>query len=63
METVPQLPWVHAMRQQAQNFIDSIKDLCKPPCQAAEALEDLKVARQYINPGKDGLYVFYNEGL
>lgn len=48
IETVPQLPWVHAMRQQAQNFIDSIKGLCKPPCEAAEALEDLKVARQYI---------------
>ena len=44
----PQLPWVHAMRQQAMNFIKAIKGEGKPPCEAAEALEDLKVAREYI---------------
>jgi predicted dehydrogenase len=46
--TVPTLPWVHAMRQQAINFVAAIKGEAKPPCEAAEALEDLKVAREYI---------------
>ena len=45
---VPQLPWVHAMKQQAMNFIAAIKGEAKPPCEAAEALEDLRVARSYI---------------
>jgi predicted dehydrogenase len=45
---VPQLPWVHAMRQQAMNFVAAIRGERKPPCEAAEALEDLKVARAYI---------------
>jgi predicted dehydrogenase len=44
----PQLPWVHAMRQQALNFIAAVKGEAAPPCQAEEALEDLKVAREYI---------------
>lgn len=44
----PQMPWVHAMRQQAVNFIEAIKGRTKPMCDAAEALEDLKVARDYI---------------
>ncbi len=45
---VPQLPWVHAMRRQAENFLKAIRGEAKPPCEAAEALEDLKVAREYI---------------
>ena len=45
---VPQLPWVHSMRQQAVNFISAVRGQSAPPCDAAEALEDLKVARQYI---------------
>jgi predicted dehydrogenase len=45
---VPSLPWVHAMRQQAVQFIRAIRGECKPPCDAVEALEDLKVARDYI---------------
>lgn len=44
----PTLPWVHAMKQQAINFIAAIKGEADPPCDAAEALEDLKVAREYI---------------
>ena len=48
-ETItPQLPWVHAMRQQAMNFVAAIQGEAPPPCEAAEALEDLKVAREYI---------------
>jgi len=45
---VPTLPWVHAMRRQAMNFVSAIKGEMKPMCEAAEAMEDLKVARQYI---------------
>jgi len=45
---VSQLPWIHAMRQQAMNFVRAIKGEIKPLCDAAEALEDLKVAREYI---------------
>jgi len=48
MLSVPTLPWVHAMRQQAINFIRAINGEIKPLCDAQEALEDLKVARQYI---------------
>jgi predicted dehydrogenase len=44
----PQLPWIHAMRRQAMSFIEAIKGESKPPCEAAEALEDLKVARDYL---------------
>jgi predicted dehydrogenase len=45
---VPQLPWVHAMRQQAVNFIAAIRGEIQPLCQAQDALEDLEVARKYI---------------
>lgn len=44
----PSLPWVHAMRQQALNFLAAIRGERRPPCEAAEALEDLKTARDYI---------------
>ncbi len=44
----PQLPWVHAMRNQALNFIKAIRGDQPAPCYAAEALEDLRVARDYI---------------
>jgi len=45
---IPQFPWIHAMMQQAINFVQAIKGKVKPMCEAAEALEDLEVARQYI---------------
>jgi predicted dehydrogenase len=48
----PQLPWIHAMRQQAMNFVAAIEGKIKPLCQAEEALEDLKVARQYLKAWK-----------
>ncbi len=44
----PQFPWVHAMRQQAMNFVAAVRGEKPPMCTAEEALEDLKVARQYI---------------
>ncbi len=45
---VPVLPPIHAMRQQAINFIHAVRGETKPPCEAAEALEDLRVAREYF---------------
>jgi hypothetical protein len=36
------------MRQQAVNFVRAITGQAPPPCQAAEGLEDLKAARDYI---------------
>jgi len=48
----PQLPPVHAMRQQAINFVRAIRGEIKPPCDAAEAMEDLRVAEQYLKAWK-----------
>ena len=45
---IPTLPWIDAMRQQAMNFISAIKGEMKPLCEPEEALEDLKIAREYI---------------
>ncbi len=45
---IPQLPWIHAMRQQAINFVAAIRGEARPPCEAEEALEDLRVARDYL---------------
>ena len=44
----PQLPWVHAMRNQALHFIKAVRGEAPAPCLAPEALEDLKIAREYI---------------
>ncbi|MBI4023716.1 MAG: Gfo/Idh/MocA family oxidoreductase, partial [Verrucomicrobia bacterium] len=46
--SVPALPWVHAMRQQAIHFVRAVQGEIKPVCEAAEALEDLKAARDYL---------------
>ncbi len=48
LRTTPTLPWMHAMRQQAFNFVAAIRGEIAPPCEAHEAIEDLKVARQYV---------------
>lgn len=45
---VPQMPWVHAMRSQARNFVRAVKGEIPPMCEAHEAMEDLLVAREYI---------------
>ena len=45
----PTLPWVHAMRQQAINFVAAVRGEMAPLCTAAEALEDLQVAKQYLD--------------
>lgn len=44
----PQMPWVHAMRNQALNFIKAVRGEAPAPCLAPEALEDIKIARDYI---------------
>jgi predicted dehydrogenase len=46
--TVPQFPWEHAMRRQAVNFLRAVRGEAPPLTTAAEALEDLKVAREYV---------------
>jgi len=46
--TTPHLPSVHAMRQQALNFLAAVRGQRAPMCGAPEALADLKLAREYI---------------
>lgn len=46
--TSPSLPWVHAMRQQAIAFCRAIRGEAPPPCDAAEAMLDLQLAREYL---------------
>ena len=36
------------MGAQAANFVAAVRGEAKPPCEAAEALEDLKIARNYV---------------
>ena len=36
------------MRQQAVNFVSVCRGEMPPPCGAAEAVEDLEVARDYV---------------
>lgn len=45
---VPELPWEHAMRSQARNFIRAVRGEIAPMCEAAEALQDLEIARDYL---------------
>jgi predicted dehydrogenase len=54
-ETVsPHLPWSHAMYEQAAAFVRAIRGEAPPPCEAAEALEDLRVARAYVRLWREG---------
>lgn len=46
--TMPILPKRHAMLNQAANFVAAVRGERPAPCEAAEAVEDLKVARDYI---------------
>ncbi len=50
----PDLPWQDAMRNQALAFIKAVRGEAPAPCLAEEALEDLKVAREYIRLLKEG---------
>ncbi len=44
----PTMPWVHAMKQQAINFIKAVNGGIEPPCEAHQAIDDLMTAREYI---------------
>ncbi|MCD9024012.1 Gfo/Idh/MocA family protein [Cohnella silvisoli] len=44
----PIMPNRSAMRQQAMNFIAAVQGVRPAPCESKEALEDLKLARDYI---------------
>jgi predicted dehydrogenase len=54
--TIPVLPNVHAMKNQANNFIRALKGEKEPPCSSREAILDLEVAMDYIKMwmGKKG---------
>jgi len=45
---IPQFPWVHAMWQQATNFVEAVAGKRPTMCTAEEALADIKLAREYI---------------
>ncbi|MBB6674724.1 Gfo/Idh/MocA family protein [Cohnella nanjingensis] len=45
---LPVMPNRSAMRQQAMNFIAAVQGVRPAPCESREALEDLKLARDYI---------------
>jgi predicted dehydrogenase len=45
---IPQLPWVHAMWQQATNFVDALAGKRPTMCSAEDALADIQLAREYI---------------
>lgn len=42
------LPWIHAMRNQANHFLQAIRGEVHPLCSASDGLKDLIVARDYI---------------
>ncbi len=44
----PTLPWVGAMRAQAQHFVAAVRGEVEPLTGAVEALEDLRIARDYV---------------
>jgi len=48
MFSEPVLPRMSAMRKQAINFLAAVRGDAPAPCVAKEALEDLKIARDYI---------------
>ncbi len=45
----PTLPHVHAMKNQAANFVKFIKGERPVPCDSHEAVKDLKIAKDYID--------------
>ena len=47
-----QLPWAGAMLQQARNYVAALQGNQPPMCTAADALEDIKLAREYIRVWK-----------
>lgn len=52
VKIAPDLPTIHAMRNQALNFIKAVRGEAPAPCLAPEALKDLRTAREYIRAWK-----------
>ena len=48
MREEPTLPWTHAMKQQAQNFLAAVRGERPPMTGVEEGLEDLQVAAEYL---------------
>lgn len=48
-EIMPQFPWIHALKYQAEHFIKFAKGEADAPCNAEEALKDLYIIMEYIN--------------
>jgi len=48
MTCSPTMPSVHAMRNQAKNYLAAVRGDRKAPCEAREAVLDLKVAKDYV---------------
>jgi len=48
MRTIPRLRCVGAMRQQAMNFLAAVRGEQPPMCNAADALADIQLAREYV---------------
>ena len=45
---IPQMPWAGAMLQQARNFVAALQGKQPPVCTAQDALEDIRLAREYV---------------
>ncbi len=48
MREEPTLPWTHAMKQQARNFLAAVRGERPPMTGVEEGLEDLQVAAEYL---------------
>jgi len=44
----PTMPWEDAMYRQAATFVDVCRGAAAPPCDAAEAVEDLRLLKSYV---------------
>jgi predicted dehydrogenase len=47
--TNPQLPFIHAMRQQAANFLSAVRGQTTPLCPTGDAAKDLNTIKEYLN--------------
>lgn len=45
----PTMPPVAAMRRQAENFLASVRGERRPPCESREAVDDIRMAVEYID--------------
>ena len=48
MKITPRMPNVHAMLNQARNFVKAVKGEREAPCVSSEAIKDLEVAMDYV---------------